>query len=118
LQGEAKRLCYNPSMTLTTDDKRFFRGLLDEKLDERLEPIKEDIKAMKGEIGEIKETMATKDDLAKIRDEMATKKDLQQTEQRITAEINSTAKSTVKYIISHDKRIERLEDHAGLPPLN
>jgi hypothetical protein len=70
---------------LTKNDLNQISGLLDERLDTKLEPIKKDIKVLKSGLSKLQKTQDTMLDLL----------DKEQMQQR--------------------KRIVRLEEHVGLP---
>ena len=107
---------------MTVDE---FGQLLDKKLDEKLEPIKDDIK-------QIRQEMATKDDLSRVEGkidnlETRTAEGFKQTEKhlkniyndtnRIRKDVGKIHETQATIVGEHGARIERLEEqHPDLPP--
>jgi archaellum component FlaC len=84
---------------LTKTDLNQISGLLDLKLDEKLEPIKKDIQTLKTDVQVLKTDVQTlKKSVSRIRRDQGAMLDLLDGEQ-----------------MQQRKRITRLEKHAGLP---
>lgn len=104
-----------------------FGQLLDRKFNEKLLPLKDDLKSLKSRLINVEQTMATKEDLKGMatKDDlkgMATKKDLKALKKELIKEISYAVGETVLdstggLIEEHEQRISRLEKHTGLPPL-
>ena len=119
-------------MGLTSDDKRFIRGLLDEKFDQRLEPMNDRLGGMEQRLDNIEQNMATKDDLSKVEGkldnlEQRTAEGFKQTEKhlkniyndtnRIRKDVGKIHETKAIIVGEHGGRIERLEEqHPDLPP--
>lgn len=84
--------------------------------------IRPEIKALDMEIKTLKKNMSTKDDLKN----MATKNDLKNLEVKLLEKIEESEMEIIATVDRHkedkesvkvlEKRVERLEDNAGLPP--
>ena len=123
---------YNDVMAFTQDDKRFIRGLLDEKFDERLEPINNRLDGMGERLDNIEQNMATKDDLSRVEgkiDNLETRtaegfnktekhlKNIYSDTNRIRKDVGKIHEPQAIIVGEHGGRIERLEkQHPDLPP--
>ena len=77
------------------------------------ETIQPEIKSLNGEIRTIKKSMATKEDLKGLEKKLIERIDEAQMEIIATVDKHKTDKTTTDNL---EKRVERLEDNAGLPP--
>ncbi len=96
-------------MTTTND--------LTQLLDQKFRPLEQQLANLEGKIAAVKQTMATKDDLKALEKQMATKDDLQKVEKRIIKRLDYHFHHLDKDVMEDRHRLDRIEDHLGLPRL-
>ena len=120
---------------LTKNDLSQIKNVVQEIIRPQINGLDTEIKALGGEITTIKKTMATKEDLKGMATKedlkgMATKVDLETglkgLEKRLIERIDEAQMEIIATVDKHkadksevdnlEKRVERLEDNAGLPP--
>jgi hypothetical protein len=100
---------------MTTDDKilKILGALTD-----NVATVLEEQQAQRTDIRYIQREMATKQDLEEVRTEMATKTDIEEVRNEIVdlkIEMHDIKVSLTKKVNSHEKRIDNLEKHTGIP---
>ncbi len=96
-----------------------------------LREMRGDISAMRGEVGDVREKMATKNDIADVRSEVKSlganvASDLMTMEKRLSERINHLNRAVMEYhsstighgvlITEFEERLQRVEQHLNLRP--
>ncbi|HEU5379613.1 MAG TPA: hypothetical protein VFV38_29675 [Ktedonobacteraceae bacterium] len=99
---------------LTQDDLQQIGKVIDARLDQKLEPIKTDLQGVKTEVHAVKaDVQGVKTDLQEV------KQGLARVEQKLDKEVTDLAENIheimtkLDTVNDHEKRITRLEEHAG-----